>query len=84
MIHQQRWRFRKFWSKPNGEPFNDSHLVMVLCKVGLVETVFGFHIIKITDKQDGIRLATVAQKKKLQKQLLIKFYASKLRNGCCR
>jgi peptidyl-prolyl cis-trans isomerase D len=31
-------------------------------KVGLVETAFGFHIIKITDKQDGIRLATVAQK----------------------
>jgi peptidyl-prolyl cis-trans isomerase D len=23
----------------------------------LVETAFGFHVIKITDKQDGIRLA---------------------------
>jgi peptidyl-prolyl cis-trans isomerase D len=45
-------------------------------KVGLVETAFGFHIIKITDKQDGIRLATVAQKSKLQKQLLIKFFTS--------
>jgi peptidyl-prolyl cis-trans isomerase D len=28
----------------------------------LVETDFGYHIIKITDKQDGVRLATVAQK----------------------
>jgi peptidyl-prolyl cis-trans isomerase D len=28
----------------------------------LVKLDFGFHIIKITDKQDGIRLATVAQK----------------------
>jgi parvulin-like peptidyl-prolyl isomerase len=28
--------------------------IMELEKVGLVETDFGFHIIKITDKQDGI------------------------------
>lgn len=31
-------------------------------KIGLVETEFGFHIIQVTDKQDGIRLATIAQK----------------------
>ncbi len=31
-------------------------------KIGLVETEFGFHIINITDKQDGIRMATIAQK----------------------
>ncbi len=31
-------------------------------KIGLVETEFGFHIITVTDKQDAIRLATVAQK----------------------
>jgi peptidyl-prolyl cis-trans isomerase D len=28
----------------------------------LAETEFGYHIINITDKQDAIRLATVAQK----------------------
>jgi peptidyl-prolyl cis-trans isomerase D len=31
-------------------------------KIGLVETDFGFHIIKVTDKQDGVRLATIARK----------------------
>jgi peptidyl-prolyl cis-trans isomerase D len=31
-------------------------------KIGIAETEFGYHIINITDKQDAIRLATVAQK----------------------
>ncbi|MFK7004011.1 peptidylprolyl isomerase [Flavobacterium covae] len=31
-------------------------------KIGLVQTEFGYHIIQVTDKQDGIRLATIAQK----------------------
>lgn len=44
------------------KPFNDFVFNNGIGKVGLVETQFGFHIIKITDKQDGIRLATVAQK----------------------
>ena len=44
------------------KPFNDFVFSGGIGKVGLVETPFGFHIIKITDKQDGIRLATVAQK----------------------
>lgn len=31
-------------------------------KIGLVETEFGYHIINVTDKQDGVRLAIIAQK----------------------
>ena len=44
------------------KPFNDFVFSSPIGKVGLVETQFGFHIIKVTDKQDGIRLATIAQK----------------------
>ncbi|WP_348800455.1 peptidylprolyl isomerase [Flavobacterium adhaerens] len=44
------------------KPFNDFVFNNGIGKIGLVETQFGYHIIKITDKQDGIRLATVAQK----------------------
>ena len=44
------------------KPFNDFVFSNGIGKVGLVETEFGFHVIKVTDKQDGIRLATVAQK----------------------
>ncbi|MES2240973.1 MAG: peptidylprolyl isomerase [Bacteroidota bacterium] len=44
------------------KPFNDFVFASPIGKIGLVETPFGFHIIKVTDKQDGIRLATVAQK----------------------
>ncbi|SHF95811.1 peptidyl-prolyl cis-trans isomerase D [Flavobacterium fluvii] len=44
------------------KPFNDFVFANPIGKVGLVETPFGFHIIKVTDKQDGVRLATIAQK----------------------
>lgn len=44
------------------KPFNDFVFNNGIGKVGLVESPYGFHIIKITDKQDGVRLATVAQK----------------------
>jgi peptidyl-prolyl cis-trans isomerase D len=44
------------------KPFNDFVFNNPIGKVGLVETPFGYHIIKVTDKQDGIRLATIAQK----------------------
>jgi peptidyl-prolyl cis-trans isomerase D len=49
------------------KPFNDFVFNNGIGKVGLVETAFGFHIIKITDKQDGIRLATIGLKFKLLK-----------------
>ncbi|MCG9794112.1 peptidylprolyl isomerase [Flavobacterium algicola] len=44
------------------KPFNDFVFNNGIGKIGLVETDFGFHIIKITDKQDGVRLATISQK----------------------
>lgn len=42
--------------------FNDFVFNSAIGAVGLVETEFGFHIIKVTDKQDAIRLATIARK----------------------
>jgi len=42
--------------------FNDFVFNNPIGKIGLVETEFGYHIINVTDKQDGIRLATVARK----------------------
>jgi peptidyl-prolyl cis-trans isomerase D len=44
------------------KPFNDFVFGNPVGKIGLVETEFGYHIINVTDKQDAIRLATVAQK----------------------
>ncbi len=44
------------------KPFNDFVFNNPIGKIGLVETDFGFHIISITDKQDAVRLATIAQK----------------------
>jgi peptidyl-prolyl cis-trans isomerase D len=44
------------------KPFNDFVFNNSIGKVGVVESEFGFHIIKITDKQDAIRLATIAKK----------------------
>ena len=42
--------------------FNDFVFNNPIGKVGLVETEFGYHIIKVTDKQDAVRLATIARK----------------------
>jgi len=44
------------------KPFNDYVFDNPINSIGLVETDFGFHIIKITDKEDAIRLATISQK----------------------
>jgi peptidyl-prolyl cis-trans isomerase D len=44
------------------KPFNDFAFGNPIGKIGLVETEFGYHIINITDKQDAVRLATIAQK----------------------
>jgi peptidyl-prolyl cis-trans isomerase D len=44
------------------KPFNDFVFNNPVGKIGLVETDFGFHVIQIGDKQDGARLATIAQK----------------------
>ncbi|WP_396212039.1 peptidylprolyl isomerase [Flavobacterium sp.] len=44
------------------KPFNDFVFNNSVGKIGLVETDFGFHIINVTDKQDGVRLATISQK----------------------
>ncbi len=43
-------------------PFNDFVFNNPVGTIGMVETDFGFHIINITDKQDAIKLATVARK----------------------
>ncbi len=43
------------------KPFNDFVFNNPVGTIGLVETEFGYHIINITDKQDGVRLATIAQ-----------------------
>jgi peptidyl-prolyl cis-trans isomerase D len=44
------------------KPFNDFTFGNPIGKIGLVETQFGYHIIQVTDKQDAVRLATIAQK----------------------
>jgi peptidyl-prolyl cis-trans isomerase D len=42
--------------------FNDFVFGNPVGKIGLVETEFGYHIINITDKQDAVKLATIARK----------------------
>ena len=44
------------------KPFNDFAFGNPIGKIGLVETQFGYHIIQVTDKQDAVKLATIAQK----------------------
>jgi peptidyl-prolyl cis-trans isomerase D len=44
------------------KPFNDFVFNNPVGTIGLVETQFGYHVINVTDKQDAIRLATLARK----------------------
>ncbi len=44
------------------KPFNDYVFNSPVGSIGLVETDFGYHIINVTDKQDAVRLATIARK----------------------
>ena len=44
------------------QPYKDFVFNNPVGKIGLVETEFGYHIINVTDKQDAVKLATIAQK----------------------
>lgn len=41
------------------KPFNDFVFNNAVGKIGIVETDFGYHVIKVTEKQDAVRLATI-------------------------
>lgn len=58
------------------KPFNDFVFNNPIGKIGLVETDFGFHIINVTDKQDAIRLATLAKKIEPSQATTDKSYAT--------
>ena len=42
------------------KPFNDYVFNNAIGSIGLVETDFGFHVIQVTDKEEAIKLATLA------------------------
>ena len=44
------------------KPFSDFVFNNSVDKIGLVETIFGFHIIKITSKEDVVKVATLGLK----------------------
>lgn len=44
------------------KPFNDYVFNSPVGSIGVVESEFGYHVINVTDKQDAIRLASVARK----------------------
>jgi peptidyl-prolyl cis-trans isomerase D len=54
--------------------FNDFVFGNAIGRIGMVETEFGYHIIKVTDKQDAIRLATLAKKIEASESTVNKTY----------
>ncbi|MBL7472999.1 peptidylprolyl isomerase [Robertkochia sediminum] len=44
------------------QPFNDYIFDNAIGSVGVVETDFGYHVIKVDDKYDAVQLATIARK----------------------
>ena len=44
------------------KPFNDFIFNNPAGKTGVVETEFGYHVIKVNSKNDGVQLATIAQR----------------------
>ena len=44
------------------KPFNDYIFNNPIGSIGVVETEFGYHVIKVSDKYNSVQLATVAQK----------------------
>lgn len=44
------------------KPFDEFAFSTPVGSMGVVETDFGFHVVKVTDKADAVRLATIARK----------------------
>lgn len=57
------------------KPFNDFVFANPVDKIGLVETDFGYHIIKVTEKQEGVRIATIGLKIDVSETTSDKLYA---------
>lgn len=58
------------------KPFNDFLFGNPVGKIGVVETEFGYHVIKVDAKYDAVRLATVARKIEPSEVTSDKIYAT--------
>jgi peptidyl-prolyl cis-trans isomerase D len=55
----------KYEDIPKGQmvqPFEDFIFDNPVGKTGIVETIFGYHVIKVLDKREGAQIATIARK----------------------
>ncbi len=57
------------------KPFNDFVFGNPVGKIGVVETEFGYHVIKVTEKQDAIKLATIGVKVEVSESTSDKIYS---------